>query len=32
MPAFGSSLKPDEIDKLVAFLQSRKRALQANAQ
>jgi ubiquinol-cytochrome c reductase cytochrome b subunit len=27
MPAFGSSLKPEEIDVLVAFLQSRKRPL-----
>jgi ubiquinol-cytochrome c reductase cytochrome b subunit len=26
MPAFGGSLKPEEIDKLVAFLQSRTRA------
>jgi ubiquinol-cytochrome c reductase cytochrome b subunit len=25
MPAFGSSLKPEEIDELVTFLQSRKR-------
>jgi ubiquinol-cytochrome c reductase cytochrome b subunit len=31
MPAFGGSLKPDEVDKLVAFLQSRKRSLQAKA-
>jgi mono/diheme cytochrome c family protein len=27
MPAFGSSLKPQELDALVAFLQSRKRPL-----
>jgi len=25
MPAFGSSLKPQELDALVAFLQSRQR-------
>jgi ubiquinol-cytochrome c reductase cytochrome b subunit len=25
MPAFGSSLKPEELDALVAFLESRKR-------
>jgi ubiquinol-cytochrome c reductase cytochrome b subunit len=27
MPAFGGTLKPDELDKLVAFLQSRKQAM-----
>jgi ubiquinol-cytochrome c reductase cytochrome b subunit len=27
MPAFGSSLKPPEIDALVAFLESRKRLI-----
>jgi ubiquinol-cytochrome c reductase cytochrome b subunit len=27
MPAYGSSLKPNELDALVAFLQSRKRPL-----
>jgi len=27
MPAFGSSLKPQELDALVAFLQSRKRPI-----
>ena len=27
MPAFGSSLKPQELDALVAFLESRKRPL-----
>src|SRR6516165_7864908 len=27
MPAFGSSLKPEEVNALVAFLQSRKRSL-----
>jgi ubiquinol-cytochrome c reductase cytochrome b subunit len=27
MPAFGSSLKPQELDELVAFLESRKRPL-----
>jgi ubiquinol-cytochrome c reductase cytochrome b subunit len=28
MPAFGSTLKPNEIDCLVAFLSSRKRPVQ----
>ena len=32
MPAFGSSLKPEEIDALVAFLESRKRPLRAQDQ
>jgi hypothetical protein len=32
MPAFGNSLKPEEIDALVAFLQSRKRPLRAQDQ
>jgi ubiquinol-cytochrome c reductase cytochrome b subunit len=27
MPAFGSSLKPQELDALVAFLQTRKRPI-----
>jgi ubiquinol-cytochrome c reductase cytochrome b subunit len=27
MPAFGNSLKPQEIDALVSFLQSRKRRI-----
>jgi ubiquinol-cytochrome c reductase cytochrome b subunit len=31
MPAFGASLKPDQIDDLVAFLQSRKRTVLAEA-
>jgi len=31
MPAFGSSLKPQEIDDLVAFLESRKRELHPQA-
>ena len=32
MPAYGSSLKPKEIDALVAFLQSRKRPLRLRDQ
>ena len=32
MPAFGSSLKPREIDALVAFLQSRKRPIRPQDQ
>lgn len=32
MPAFGSSLKPQELDDLVAFLQTRKRPLRAQDQ
>jgi len=32
MPAFGSSLKPQEIDALVAFLQSRKRPIRPQDQ
>jgi ubiquinol-cytochrome c reductase cytochrome b subunit len=32
MPAFGSSLKPQEIDDLVAFLQSRKRPIRPKDQ
>jgi ubiquinol-cytochrome c reductase cytochrome b subunit len=32
MPAFGSSLKPQELDALVAFLQSRKRPLRPQDQ
>jgi ubiquinol-cytochrome c reductase cytochrome b subunit len=32
MPAFGSSLKPQEIDALVAFLESRKRAIRPQDQ
>jgi ubiquinol-cytochrome c reductase cytochrome b subunit len=32
MPAFGSSLKPQELDALVAFLQSRKRPLRTQDQ
>jgi ubiquinol-cytochrome c reductase cytochrome b subunit len=32
MPAFGSSLKPQELDALVAFLQSRKRPLRPQGQ
>jgi ubiquinol-cytochrome c reductase cytochrome b subunit len=32
MPAFGSSLKPQELDALVAFLESRKRPLRAQDQ
>jgi len=32
MPAFGSSLKPPEIDALVAFLQSRKRPIRPQDQ
>jgi ubiquinol-cytochrome c reductase cytochrome b subunit len=31
MPTFGSSLKPQEIDDLVAFLESRKRELHPQA-
>jgi ubiquinol-cytochrome c reductase cytochrome b subunit len=32
MPAFGNSLKPEEIDALVAFLQSRKRPIRPQDQ
>jgi hypothetical protein len=32
MPAFGSSLKPQEIDALVAFLESRKRPIRPQDQ
>jgi ubiquinol-cytochrome c reductase cytochrome b subunit len=32
MPAFGSSLKPQELDALVAFLQSRKRPIRPQDQ
>jgi ubiquinol-cytochrome c reductase cytochrome b subunit len=32
MPAFGSSLKPQEVEALVAFLQSRKRSLRPQDQ
>jgi hypothetical protein len=32
MPAFSSSLKPQEIDALVAFLQSRKRPIRPQDQ
>jgi ubiquinol-cytochrome c reductase cytochrome b subunit len=32
MPAFGSSLKPQELDALVTFLQSRKRAIRPQDQ
>jgi mono/diheme cytochrome c family protein len=32
MPAFGSSLKPQELDALVAFLESRKRPLRPQDQ
>jgi len=32
MTAFGSSLNPQELDALVAFLQSRKRPLQPQDQ
>jgi ubiquinol-cytochrome c reductase cytochrome b subunit len=32
MPAFASSLKPPEVDALVAFLQSRKRPLRPQDQ
>jgi ubiquinol-cytochrome c reductase cytochrome b subunit len=32
MPAFRSSLKPQELDALVAFLQSRKRPLRPQDQ
>jgi ubiquinol-cytochrome c reductase cytochrome b subunit len=32
MPAFGSSLKPPEIDALVAFLESRKRPIRPQDQ
>jgi ubiquinol-cytochrome c reductase cytochrome b subunit len=32
MPAFGSSLKPQELDALVAFLESRKRPIRPQDQ
>jgi len=32
MPAFGSSLKPGELDALVAFLETRKRPLRSQNQ
>jgi ubiquinol-cytochrome c reductase cytochrome b subunit len=32
MPAFGSSLKPAELDALVAFLESRKRKIRPQDQ
>jgi len=32
MPAFGSSLKPQELDALVAFFQSRKRPIRPQDQ
>jgi ubiquinol-cytochrome c reductase cytochrome b subunit len=32
MPAFGPSLKPGELDALVAFLETRKRALRPQDQ
>jgi ubiquinol-cytochrome c reductase cytochrome b subunit len=32
MPAFGSSLKPPELDALVAFLESRKRTIRPQDQ
>jgi ubiquinol-cytochrome c reductase cytochrome b subunit len=32
MPAFGSSLKPQELDALVAFLESRKRPIRSQDQ
>jgi hypothetical protein len=32
MPAFGNSLKPPELDALVAFLESRKRPIRPQDQ
>jgi hypothetical protein len=32
MPAFGSSLKPGELDDLVAFLETRKRPIRPQDQ